>query len=114
MPKKDKRGHYTPEYKAKIVARLLEAKEAGTPTQQSILDAEEVSGALAYKWIKDARAANGQAPKKKRQKRADKTTQGAALNGKKPERDLQSIVSELREAKTRFLALKEELLAHFE
>lgn len=105
MIKKDKSGFYTPEYKAKIVARVLKARETGSETMRSILDAEGLSDPLVYKWIERA---NGNAPKKKAGKKTGKKTAKAApSNGKKRERvgDLMKVSDLMQE----FLTTRERL-----
>ena len=60
---------YTPEYKAKVVARVLKAKDTGNETITAIAIDEKLNETAIYNWLKQAKSeANGKAKTKSKER----------------------------------------------
>lgn len=94
--KKAKNARYPVEYKAKLVARALKAKETGEESIEDIAKSEGIHGSNIHNWIAAAKKANGSPGK----------TTGKA-DGKAP--TIRSLSKELEEALDRAKAIKKQL-----
>lgn len=97
--KKGKRTNFTDAYKAKIVARVLKGRKAGTETALSVAAAEGISAGNIQNWLKAAGKVNHRSEK---------------ANGKpgrrRPEADdLGTITSQLSTAMAEVAKLKKRL-----
>ncbi len=96
--KKIKQKRYDAEFKARVVARALKARESGEETIGAVAKAEGTSEQIIYTWIKQAKASNGASP-----------VEASAKPGRKSAGDLKSITRELSEAMDRVSKLKKQM-----
>jgi transposase-like protein len=94
--KKDKRGHYAPEFKAQIVARALKARETGEETIENIANEIGVWGTNIHNWIKAAKQSNGASSKAEKTEVPKKS-------------DLKTLSRELAEAMDRVASIKKKM-----
>ncbi len=96
MAKKTKTGRFSEEYKAKMVARALQAKESGAESIEDIAEAEGIWSTNIHNWIRAAKKANG--------------TPAEAKPAKKPKKDdIKSLSRELVEAMERVTSIKKKM-----
>ncbi len=101
--KKNKRGRYEADYKAKVVARVLKARETGAETIGAIAEAEGLYETTIYNWLsaakKDAAKSNG-------------ASVGATKGkpGPIPKSDMKTLTRELADAMDRVALLKKRLV----
>lgn len=93
--KKKAHKHYSADYKAKLVARALKAKETGEESIEAIAAAEGIHGTNIHNWIKAAKQANGSAEPGK--------------PGPKSKSNLKALSKELSEAMDRVSAIKKQM-----
>ena len=97
VAEKKKGRHYPVDYRAKLVARALQAKESGEESIEDIARAEGIHGSNIHNWIKAAQKANV-APKEAKAKAGD------LRSG-----DLNSLARELAQAMDRVSAIKKRM-----
>ncbi len=96
MAKKSKAGRYAADYKAKLVARALKAKETGEESIEAIAKEEGIHGSNIHNWIAAAKKANG--------------TPAEAEPAKKPKKDdIKSLSRELVDAMDRVTSIKKKM-----
>jgi transposase-like protein len=89
---------FTPDYRARIVARALQAKETGSESVLAIAKAEGIRDSNIHNWVKAAKKANGATA-------ADDT----ATEKPKAKADIKSVSRELSDAMQHVEALKKKL-----
>jgi transposase-like protein len=102
--KKKGSNRYTDEFKAKVIARVLKAKESGEETVTAIATDEKVTETAIYGWLKRAR------------EEAKGKTNGASTEvvgrkpGRLPKSDMKTLTRELADAMDRVAVLKKRLV----
>src|SRR4030095_205248 len=103
VAKKNKRGRYEADYKAKVVARALKARETGSETIGAIAEAEGLYETTIYNWLS---AAKKQAPKSN----GASTETVKRKSGPTPKSDMKALTRELADAMDRVALLKKRLV----
>lgn len=100
MAKKDKRGRYDADYKAKIVARALQAKESGSETIGAIAESEGLYETTIYNWLAAVRKSNGAVAT---------SAKGDKVTSKGKGGDIKTLSRELVEAMERVSSIKKRM-----